>query len=83
MLDEHPAVAEAAVVGVPHPVHGEEIAALITVRPGAHATAEEIRDHVKDRVAAYKYPRIVTSTAELPKGPTGEILKREIVVTDR
>ncbi|WP_436847004.1 AMP-binding enzyme [Streptomyces atratus] len=81
VLYEHPA--EAAVVGVPHPVHGEEIAAVITVRPGAPATAEEIRNHVKDRVAAYKYPRIVTFTAELPKGPTGKILKREIVVTDR
>ncbi|WP_405387977.1 long-chain fatty acid--CoA ligase [Streptomyces sp. NBC_01102] len=83
VLYEHPAVAEAAVVGVPHPVHGEEIAAVITLRSGASATAEEIRDHVKDRVAAYKYPRIVTFTAELPKGPTGKILKREIVVTDR
>ncbi|MFJ5274723.1 long-chain fatty acid--CoA ligase [Streptomyces sp. NPDC088358] len=83
VLYEHPAVAEAAVVGVPHSVHGEEIAAVITLRPGAHATAEEIRDHVKDRVAAYKYPRIVTFTAELPKGPTGKILKREIMVTGR
>ncbi|MFG1664075.1 long-chain fatty acid--CoA ligase [Streptomyces sp. Y7] len=81
VLYEHPAVAEAAVVGVPHPSHGEEIAAVITLRPGARATAEEIRDHVKARVAAYKYPRIVTFTAELPKGPTGKILKREIVVT--
>ncbi|MFD4689291.1 long-chain fatty acid--CoA ligase [Streptomyces sp. NPDC058463] len=83
VLYEHPAVAEAAVVGVPHPVHGEEIAAVITLRSGARATAEEIRDHVKDRVAAYKYPRIVTFTAELPKGPTGKILKREIVVPGR
>ena len=83
VLYGHPAVAEAAVVGVPHPVHGEEIAAVITLRSGAHATAEEIRDHVKERVAAYKYPRIVTFTAELPKGPTGKILKREIVVTPR
>ncbi|MEV8596150.1 long-chain fatty acid--CoA ligase [Streptomyces sp. NPDC052012] len=81
VLYEHPAVAEAAVVGVPHPVHGEEIAAVITLRPGARATPEELRDHVKDRVAAYKYPRIVSFTAELPKGPTGKILKREIVVT--
>ncbi|QIY76096.1 long-chain fatty acid--CoA ligase [Streptomyces sp. RLB1-33] len=82
VLYEHPAVAEAAVVGVPHPVHGEEIAAVITVRPGAHVTAQEIREHVKDRLAAYKYPRIVSFTAELPKGPTGKILKREIMVTD-
>ncbi|WP_086828108.1 long-chain fatty acid--CoA ligase [Streptomyces sp. NRRL B-24572] len=83
VLYEHPAVAEAAVLGVPHPVLGEEIAAVITLRPGAEATAEEIRDHVKARVAAYKYPRLVTVTTELPKGPTGKILKRGIVVTDR
>ncbi|MFA7761591.1 long-chain-fatty-acid--CoA ligase [Streptomyces sp. NRRL S-448] len=83
VLYEHPAVAEAAVVGVPHLFHGEEIAAVITLRPGAQATAEEIRDHVKGRVAAYKYPRIVTFTAELPKGPTGKILKREIVISGR
>ncbi|MEV6734055.1 long-chain fatty acid--CoA ligase [Streptomyces sp. NPDC051364] len=80
VLYEHPAVAEAAVVGVPHEVHGEEVAAVIALREGADATAEEIRDYVKERVAAYKYPRIVTFTAELPKGPTGKILKREIVV---
>ncbi|MFB7266121.1 long-chain fatty acid--CoA ligase [Streptomyces nojiriensis] len=80
VLYGHPAVAEAAVVGVPHEVHGEEVAAVIALRSGAEATAEEIRDYVKERVAAYKYPRIVTFTAELPKGPTGKILKREIVI---
>ncbi|GGX62827.1 long-chain-fatty-acid--CoA ligase [Streptomyces fructofermentans] len=80
VLYEHPAVAEAAVVGVAHATHGEEIAAVVTLRPGARATAEEIRDHVKERVAAYKYPRIVRFTTELPKGPTGKILKREISV---
>jgi long-chain acyl-CoA synthetase len=81
VLYEHPAVAEAAVVGVPHPLHGEEVAAVVTLRPGAEATVEEIRAHTKERVAAYKYPRIVTIAAELPKGPTGKILKREIVVS--
>ncbi|WP_406840347.1 long-chain-fatty-acid--CoA ligase [Streptomyces sp. AHU1] len=80
VLYEHPAVAEAAVVGVPHPLHGEEVAAVVTLRPGAEATAEEIRAHAKERVAAYKYPRLVEIAAELPKGPTGKILKREIVV---
>lgn len=81
VLYEHPAVAEAAVVGMPHPLHGEEIAAVVTLRPGARATAEEIIAHAKERVAAYKYPRVVTIAAELPKGPTGKILKREIVVS--
>uniref|UniRef100_UPI00370434F9 AMP-binding enzyme n=1 Tax=Streptomyces rugosispiralis TaxID=2967341 RepID=UPI00370434F9 len=80
VLYEHPAVAEAAVVGVEHEIHGEEVAAVVTLRDGAHTTAGEIRDWVKQRVAAYKYPRIVTVTDGLPKGATGKILKREIVV---
>ncbi|MBU3863728.1 AMP-binding protein, partial [Streptomyces sp. 4503] len=80
VLYEHPAVAEAAVVGVPHEVHGEEVAAVVTLRESAQTTAAQIRDYVKRRVAAYKYPRIVTITDELPKGATGKILKREIVV---
>ncbi|MFE5485774.1 long-chain fatty acid--CoA ligase [Streptomyces sp. NPDC056527] len=80
VLYEHPAVAEVAVVGVPHDVHGEEVAAVIVRREGADVTAEEIREYVKERMAAYKYPRIVTFLAELPKSPTGKILKREIVV---
>lgn len=83
VLYGHPAVAEAAVVGVPHEIHGEEVAAVVTLRGAAvaaHTTAGEIRDYVKQRVAAYKYPRIVTFTDGLPKGATGKILKREIVV---
>ncbi len=80
VLYEHPAVAEAAVVGVPHEIHGEEVAAVVTLRDGAQTTAGQIRDYVRKRVAAYKYPRIVTVTDGLPKGATGKILKREIVV---
>ncbi|MGW2768155.1 long-chain-fatty-acid--CoA ligase [Streptomyces sp. NPDC001275] len=80
VLYEHPAVAEAAVVGVPHEIHGEEVAAVVTLRDGAQTTAGQIRDYVKQRVAAYKYPRIVRFSDGLPKGGTGKILKREIVV---
>jgi long-chain acyl-CoA synthetase len=80
VLYEHPAVAEAAVVGVHHDLHGEEVAAVVALRDGSLATAEQIREFVKERVAAYKYPRIVTFTDHLPKGATGKILKREIVV---
>ncbi|MFB7586876.1 long-chain fatty acid--CoA ligase [Streptomyces sp. NPDC056169] len=80
VLYEHPAVAEAAVVGVPHAVHGEEIAAVVTLRPGADASADELREFVKARVAPYKYPRIVQLAPGLPKGPTGKILKREITI---
>ncbi|MEO3761397.1 long-chain fatty acid--CoA ligase [Mycobacterium sp. B14F4] len=78
VLYEHPAVREAAVIGVPHATHGEEVAAAVALRPGAVATADELRAYVKARVAAYKYPRLVWLVDALPKGPTGKILKREI-----
>lgn len=79
VLYEHPAVAEAAVVGVPDATLGEEVGAAITLKPGATATPDEIGEFVRDRIAAYKYPRIVWFIEEgLPKGPTGKILKREI-----
>jgi long-chain acyl-CoA synthetase len=78
VLYEHPAVREAAVVGVPHDSHGEEVAAAVALKDGAEATDHELRDFVKERVAAYKYPRKIWFVDELPKGPTGKILKREI-----
>jgi long-chain acyl-CoA synthetase len=79
ILYEHPAVEEAAVIGVPHPDLGEEVAAAVTLKPGVNITAEELRDQVKSQVAAYKYPRHVWFVDALPKGPTGKIVKREIV----
>jgi long-chain acyl-CoA synthetase len=78
VLYEHPAVREAAVVGVPHPELGEEIGAAVALRDDATATPEELRDFVKERLASYKYPRRVWFVDDLPKGPTGKILKREI-----
>lgn len=86
ILYEHPAVAEAAVVGVPDELNGEEIAAVIGLKaenlPAGdeerQALAAEIQQFAKDRLAAYKYPRRVVFADELPKGPTGKILKRQI-----
>ena len=79
VLYEHPAVSEAAVIGLPHASLGEEVGAAVVVKPGADTTAEELREHVKAQVAAYKYPRAVWLVDALPKGPTGKILKRQIV----
>jgi long-chain acyl-CoA synthetase len=78
VLYEHPAVAEAAVVGIPHDSLGEEVGAAVALKPGATATPEELQAYVKERVAAYKYPRHVWLEPELPKGPTGKILRREV-----
>jgi long-chain acyl-CoA synthetase len=78
VIYEHPAVREAAVVGVPDERLGEEIAAAVVPKDGQQLDPAELRDYVKDRVAAYKYPRQVWLLDELPKGPTGKILKREI-----
>ncbi|MEV6108059.1 long-chain fatty acid--CoA ligase [Streptomyces sp. NPDC051940] len=78
VLYQHPAVAEAAVIGVPHATHGEEVAAAVALKPGAVADPDELRAHVRERVAPYKYPRRVWLVDALPKGPTGKILKREI-----
>ncbi|MFG3301820.1 long-chain fatty acid--CoA ligase [Micromonospora chersina] len=78
LLYEHPAVREVAVIGIPHAELGEEICAAVALKDGATATAEELREHVKAQAAAYKYPRHVWLVDELPKSPTGKILKREI-----
>ena len=75
---EHPAVREAAVIGVPHESLGEEVAAVVALKDGADASPDELREWMKQRVAAYKYPRTVHIVDELPKGPTGKVLKREI-----
>ncbi len=65
-------------IGIPHATHGEEVTAVVALRPGSSVTADDLRDYVKARVAAYKYPRVVWLVDALPKGPTGKILKREI-----
>src|ERR1700743_3191479 len=78
VLYEHPAIREAAVLGVPHDEYGEEVGAGVSLTDGAEATPEELREYVRERVAAYKYPRAVWIVEDLPKGPTGKILKREI-----
>jgi long-chain acyl-CoA synthetase len=77
-LHEHPAVAEVAVIGIPHAELGEEVGAAVALKPGAEASTAELQQFVRDRVAAYKYPRRVWLVDSLPKGPTGKILRREV-----
>jgi long-chain acyl-CoA synthetase len=82
VLYEHPAVREAAVIGLPHDELGEEVGAAVALKDGADIAPESLRDFVREQVAAYKYPRHVWLVPVLPKGPTGKILKREIRVPD-
>jgi long-chain acyl-CoA synthetase len=78
VLYAHEAVVEAAVIGVAHESLGEEVKAVVVLGHDARVTPEELRAFCQERLAAYKYPRIVEIVAELPKGPTGKILKREL-----
>jgi len=82
LLYEHPAVQEAAVIGVPDEKMGEEVGAAVVLKQGQEISEDELRTYLKEQLAAYKYPRRVWFTDELPKGPTGKILKREIAIPD-
>ena len=75
VLHGHPAVAEAAVVGIPHERLGEEVKAVVVLRPEATVTAEELIAYCKERIAAYKYPRIIEFRDALPRNTLGKVLK--------
>ena len=78
-LYDHPAVMDAAVVGIPHRTLGEEPGAVVTLKPGAHATEAELRAHVAERLAAFKVPVAIKFWHEvLPRNPNGKILKNEL-----
>lgn len=78
VLLTHEAVSLAAVIGVPHESHGEEVKAFVILAPGATATAEELIEWSKEQMASYKYPRIVSIVETLPMTATGKLLKREL-----
>ncbi|HEX8771390.1 MAG TPA: long-chain fatty acid--CoA ligase [Acidimicrobiales bacterium] len=78
VLHLHPAVAQAAVVGVPHPRYGEEVKAVVILKQGSVVTVTEIVEWCRERLAAYKYPRIVEVRESLPLGATGKVLKHAL-----
>jgi long-chain acyl-CoA synthetase len=79
VLYEHPAVMDAALVGIPHKTLGEEPGAVVTLKPGAHATEEELRAFVADRLAAFKVPvRVIFWHETLPRNANGKIMKNEL-----
>ncbi|HLN87493.1 MAG TPA: AMP-binding protein [Candidatus Limnocylindrales bacterium] len=79
VLLSHPAIAEAAVVGVPSPDLNEEVAAFVTLKPGANASAEELLDYCQGHLAHFKFPRYVTILEDLPKGASGKVVKAELL----
>ena len=78
VLYAHPAVEEAAVIGIPSEVHGEEVKAVVALVNGKQASESELIDFCKEKLSQYKYPRSVSFLDSLPKGPSGKILKREL-----
>jgi len=74
----HPSVKECAVVGVSDEYRGETVKAFVSLKQGAKVTAEEIQEHCKKLLAAYKYPRVIVFVDEIPKNLSGKILRREL-----
>jgi len=78
VLYQHPAVAAAATIGVPDQLYGEEVAAFIVLKEGRHATEDELIAHCQSELADYKCPKSIRIVKDIPKGPTGKLLKREL-----
>ena len=78
VLYQHPQIAAAAVIGVPDELYGEEVAAVVVLKPGATISEQEVIEFCKSRLADYKCPKTVRFVDDIPKGPTGKLLKREL-----
>jgi fatty-acyl-CoA synthase len=79
LLHLHPSVLEAAAVGVPDDQFGQRLSVFLVLRDGETLTDEDVKQYVRDNLARYKVPRSVTFLVELPRNPTGKVLKRELV----
>ncbi len=79
LLYQHPAVLEAAAVGVPDEQFGQRLSVFVVVREGAALSEEDVKQYVRENLARYKVPRTVAFLDELPRNPTGKVLKRELV----
>jgi long-chain acyl-CoA synthetase len=78
VLYQNPAVAAAATIGVSDPLYGEEVAAFVVLKDGANVVEEDLISFCRERLADYKCPKTIRIVAEIPKGPTGKLLKREL-----
>jgi acyl-coenzyme A synthetase/AMP-(fatty) acid ligase len=80
VLLSHPAILEAAAVGIPDESYGQEIMACIVTKPGARCTGDELRAFCRKELGAYKTPKIFRFLEELPKGPSGKVQRRKLVL---
>jgi long-chain acyl-CoA synthetase len=78
VLYQHPSVAAAATIGVPDPLYGEEVAAFVVLKEGQSASEENLITHCQTELADYKCPKTIRIVKDIPKGPTGKLLKREL-----
>jgi len=78
LMLKHEAISLVAVIGVPHEQHGEEIKAFVVLKEGKSVTEDELRDWTKERIASYKYPRLIRIVSSIPMSATGKILKKEL-----
>jgi fatty-acyl-CoA synthase len=76
LLARHPAVAEAAAIGVPDPKFGQRLRAFVALAPGASVDEDELKSYVKENLAGYKVPREILFRPELPRNVTGKVVKR-------
>ncbi|MER3421131.1 MAG: hypothetical protein C4290_11685 [Chloroflexota bacterium] len=79
VLLRHPAVAEAVAIGVPHPVYGEEVEAVVALKPGHHASAEDLIAFAREHLADFKVPKAIRFVPQIPRGATGKIQRRRLL----